>query len=291
MSFPYSFPNTVAFPGVIIGTGGWETLKLPEEATMLWLQLFGCGGAGGSGFSGIAGSARGGGAGGSSGAMTGIFMPINRLVSRTIHAFLPVSGDIAWISTYPDVAQVIPYGIISADNGNNGGNGTGSAGGNAVSGGTVMATTAAAYQNFGYINTNSGITSAGGGAHTGAAGTNKAFQDNSSVDFFICAGAGGGGTTSADFAGGNVAPSSVTDYPTSFGGAAGSNNGADGIYRFTKAFPVYSTAGAGGGSSNTGPGGVGGNGAPGSGGGGGGGGTTGGAGGVGGQAFAVVSMG
>jgi hypothetical protein len=101
---------------------------------------------------------------------------------------------------------------------------------------------------------------------------------------FNCGGAGGAGTTSADFAGGAITGSGPV--PTIAGGLAGSNRGNDG---FSKFLPPAFTGGSGGGSSNTGVGGAGANGRFGSGGGGGGGGTTGGTGGLGGPGLVIIT--
>ena len=101
-------------------------------------------------------------------------------------------------------------------------------------------------------------------------------------------GAGGAGTTSADFAGGIITAitSSYLSEIRPQGAAAGSNNGSGG---FLHRAPFFSFAGLGGSSSNAGVGGLGGNGGRGSGGGGGGAGTTGGRGGDGGGGIVIMT--
>ena len=132
-----------------------------------------------------------------------------------------------------------------------------------------------------------GTNGGAGGAVAGAAGGVGTLAHG------LCAsGAGGGGTTSADFAGGaGPTTPSANYYPaTMAGGAAGSNPGRDGaLWLPHPGVGIYSQGGTGGGSSNTGAGGAGGNAAQGgSGGGGGGAGTTGGAGGRGGAGYIVI---
>jgi hypothetical protein len=103
----------------------------------------------------------------------------------------------------------------------------------------------------------------------------------------ILGGTGGGGSTSADFAGGNITAVSNTPFLQSSGGAAGSNPGNPG-FRFGQ-FPLL-YGGTGGGASNSTTGGAGGYGCvPGAGGGGGGAGvTTGGRGGDGGPGLVIM---
>lgn len=101
----------------------------------------------------------------------------------------------------------------------------------------------------------------------------------------ISSGAGGGGTTSADFAGGAV--TGAGRCPTIPGGIAGSFPGNPGYAG--PILPPTFCGGSGGGSSNTGAGGAGGDGAAGSGGGGVGAGTLAGVGGRGGDGFAYVT--
>jgi hypothetical protein len=98
-------------------------------------------------------------------------------------------------------------------------------------------------------------------------------------------GTGGGGTTSADFRGGDITGAGWLGEQKPSTGVAGSTPGSGGYICWN---PLYFMGGVGGGSSNTGVGGVGGPGGYGSGGGGGGGGTVGGAGGNGGGGLVIV---
>jgi hypothetical protein len=137
---------------------------------------------------------------------------------------------------------------------------------------------------LGHFDLIAGQAGQAGGVVAGGAGVNTTIATTSVITM---GGASGAGTTSADFAGGGI--TAITDSFLSqirpIAPAAGSNNGAGGFMNWK---PLFSFAGLGGSSSNTGVGGLGGNGGPGSGGGGGGAGTTGGRGGDGGAGLVII---
>lgn len=265
------------------GAGDWEAITCPDWVKFLRVGIYGVGGNGGNGHSAAAAASRGGGGSGTNGNFSSIILPIHGILTRTFYLYLGAAGSgvASYLSIEPSNSQ--EYVIIKCDPGNAGANSVGSAGGAGGTVGTVNNLTQGLMNCLGipYFRVSKagqvGATSNGtGSAAVWGAGN------------LTTPGGSGGGVTSTDRAGGGQTGLAFT--PTLSGGAAGSNNGPEGIYNLDGQFP-YSLGGCGGGASNTGLGGNGGNGAPGSGGGGGGGGTTGGTGGLGGCAFASIIMG
>jgi hypothetical protein len=284
MSIPYPIFNEPV-SRLYIGTGSWQTITIPEGARMLFATLVGPGGNGGNGFTRAAGSAGGGGGGGASGTVSSIILPLNIWMPKTLFFMGHTSGGTgSYLSFYP-ILGTLQYYLCLAGSGGNGGNGTASAVGAAGAAGTQMLISNVAYNRIGNWSTKASQTGAPGGAIAGGVGNAITFGSTSGL--FISGGAGGGGTTSADFAGGNISGGVLV--PTLSGGLAGSNNGNAGANHLNKQIP-FALGGSGGGSSNSGIGGNGGAGGPGCGGGGGGAGTTGGTGGLGGPGFAMISF-
>lgn len=265
------------------GTGSeYQTWEKPRGISFVYIIVVSGGGGGGNGFSAAQTNARGGGGGGSAGTLARIFFPA-LVLPDYLYVRAGAGGPSTTSGTGSEVAGAmtgnIPFTLMNPGGGNNGGNGTGAAVG--AAGSSVTAINAGAMAEWGlYQVTGGGYAGVAGGAVAGAAGANNVVQA-------LSGGAGGAGTTSADFAGGNVNSNFTAGFPTLSGGAAGSNSGQNGNFRY--GIPLFfGQGGSGGGSSNTGVGGAGGNGAPGCGGGGGGGGTTGGAGGRGGPGFVII---
>lgn len=264
---------------------------------MVHILCVGAGAGGGGGATGTAGTARGGGGGGASGGQASLIVPANLLPDALmvvvatggiggaagVQGGSPGSSYVA-LDYVDDVSQadilVAAADIVTVASG--GGPGTTIAGGFAGSSGPTQLAPLATY---GFLNTFQCQNGGTGGVQTGAVGSSLALPLTGAVQ---TAGAGGAGTTSADFAGGGftaVANSWLSDRrPVT--PVSGSNPGAHGhVLRA----PFFSFGGCGGSSSNTSVGGRGGNGAYGSGGGGGGGGTTGGRGGDGGPGIVIFT--
>lgn len=263
----------------------------PRGARFVSIFAIGAGGTGGFGATRTAGSAGGGGGGGGSASVThntylAAMLPDSLYVHAAANDGTGTPG-ISFVSVYemsfasPTAQNLV---ILSgnpatpAANGGNGSSGTAGAGG---SGGAAASPTVSCLMNLSLnFFSFAGQTGASGGAQTGAVGGSVAFATG-----YVTAGAGGGGTTSGDFAGGNITGTASTMQVTSSGGVSGSN-GASGFI-FPAAIARY--GGSGGGSANSAAGGNGGAGATyGAGGGGGGAGTTGGTGGIGGPGLVVI---
>lgn len=296
------------------GDGAWQfDVFTPQNTTnvvrpqrwikpvcsLIWVYIVGAGGGGGGGRTGAAASARGGGGGGGSG-IIGAFMGPAPLFPDFVYVSPGVGGAggaanaagsggmQSTLLLRPDFGG-IPF--IQVAGGNSGAAGLTTAGGaggsvNGGNGNTMQ------YQMFfPQVQINSSAGGAGG-AHTGAAGT-AIFNDN-----MINGGSGGGGTTSANFDGGNYITSGSYPGAVLAAGTAASPNGLNGIHHGHRFNPhelhrqttmgLISSGGTGGAALNSAVGGNGGGGGYGSGGGGGGGGTTGGSGGNGGDGLIII---
>ncbi len=270
------------------GNGDWRSLILPRGKSHVGILCVGSGAGGGAGFSAAAATARGGGGGGGSAAIArAIFqreaLPDQLFINVALGGLPGLGGALSRVAIRPDVIVqngVIVSGAVAATAGGVGSAAAVGAAGAAstVSTSTVSGPFSAWALSFLAI---AGIAGGAGGAIAGGAGTSISWGN---IGVPIIGGCGGGGTTSADFAGG--AYFGAGWQPSLAGGLAGSNRGNDGIFFPT---PLASLGGTGGGSSNTGTGGAGGDGAIGSGGGGGGAGVTGGAGGRGGNGLVLIS--
>ena len=278
---PTQLPNRAGKFDVFYASGASHIYEVPDGASALFMAIVGGGGGGGAGFSAAAAAARGGGGGGGTGAVTRLIvstliLPRLLYVNPGLGGTSAGNGGASFIGATPTTGNTTNIGF--ANGGNAGGTGTGAAVG---AGGTAGGAASILNVIFSWLAPHeygAGQAGAAGGAVAGAAGAATTWGN-----LGICAGAGGGGTTSADFAGGNITGTGLV--PTVLGGAAGSNVGNAGYWMPDL---LIGTGGSGGGSSNTGNGGRGGDGAPGCGGGGGGGGVTGGAGGRGGHGFVVI---
>lgn len=269
--------------------GNGEVFNIPNSALFLQITAIGAGGAGGSGFSRVAGLPGGGGGGGGTGACGSVIIPAN-LLGKALYVKVGLGGRsgvagsetrISWMLNTTGINQktvlICPAGI-------NGGNGTGAAVGAAGSGGTWTLGNNT-FAGFGLVSGSSGTAGAAGGAIAGAGGGSLTVLGAMPLS----GGAGGAGTTAADFAGGLIIFTGVglTEIASISGGAAGSNKGGDGYYNGS---PLLSIGGGGGGSSNAGNGGAGGHaGSIGAGGGGGGAGVVGGIGGNGGDGMVIIT--
>ena len=268
-------PNPV-MSQIFYANGAWQNFILPAWATEIDCLIVGNGGNGGNGHTAAAAAARGGGGGGGCGAITRFVAPLSR-IGRLLYINPGLPGSAA---SYVGIAPAIAAAnlIASANSGGVGGNGTGAAVGAAGTGGVVFAAADAVFSSLVTFTAVVGRPGSAGGPIAGGVGVNVQWGN---VGIFTSSGASGAGTTSADFAGGQI--NGAGPVPNVSGGAAGSNPGNDGLASWPP--PVWFTGASGGGSSNASVGGAGGRGSFGSGGGGGGGGTTGGLGGAGGAGF------
>ena len=265
----------------LIGVGTrMEELTIPDWCTFVSIMLAGSGGNGGSGRSGAAGTSRGGGGGGSSAELITAILPVIPGFIKNLYFYLPTSNDSgnAYVAVRPDASQ--SYRLLEAAKGGSGATSTGSTGG---AGGTgTAAAQSGMYQHLRVHNSVSGSVGAAGGAANvngfTATGGNR----------ILSHGPGGAGITSTVRDGGSF--NGWVGFPSVIGGVS-SGPGNNGFYNFDSTPNMYTLAGSGGSSINSGTGGRGGNGAPGSGAGGGAAGSTGGAGGTGGPSFAIVMMG
>ena len=282
--FQYPFPknpgNTQRF--LAQGVTVWQPYVVPIGANFLEILAFGAGGAGGNGFTAAAAAARGGGAGGGSGAVTRLLIPTTFLLPtlwcQVGLGGVSVGGDSYVALDRSTIAQTM---LARATGGGLGGNGSGASSGGAAA--AAVATTLANQGPFtalGQYASLAGQTGVAGGSQVGANGVTISYGI---AGMFACGGAGGAGTTSADFVGGGITGGGFC--PTLSGG----NGSGAGQVGFTLFSPYTFSGGTGGGASNAGLGGNGGQGAIGSGGGGGGGGTTGGTGGQGGGGLILIT--
>lgn len=268
----------------------------PRGARMAEIIILSGGAGGGGGASAAAGNNRGGGGGGGSSSSTRAVVPLCLLPDRlyiTVGAggvggladTDGADGNLSYITIVPSITNAIDILLASGSVPAKGLKGTTTAAGAAGAAGGIASAPNMLLIGCGIFDTIAGQAGSAGGAHTGAVGGNVSLPGNSTI---TSGGAGGAGTSSADFAGGTVnqgaAGTFLSDYCSS-APAAGSNNGADGA---TVRRVPYGIGGGGGSSSNTGPGGNGGTGRPGGGGGGGGGGNGGGRGGDGGPGLVSI---
>ena len=200
-----------------------------------------------------------------------------------LYALVIGGGTSSYISLAPNTGDrnlITSSGVTPAGGG---GTGTGAAVGAAGTQGSALTVGSHTLSGLCQINTIAGQNGVAGGAVAGAIGTAITIPST----MMVCAGSGGAGTTSADFAGGIVTPiaSSWLSEQAAVAQAAGSFDGTNGRQLWE---PFFSFGGQGGSSSNAGVGGHGGHGAHGAGGGGGGAGTTGGTGGNGGNGIVVI---
>jgi hypothetical protein len=188
-------------------------------------------------------------------------------------------GGLSYISIAPDTNAanlLLVSGNVAAQGGGAGaGAGTATAG----AGSTIATTALCLFSSLGVVTFLAGGIGAAGGGVNAAGSSSTALATG-----FTCGGAGGGGVTATNRAGGDV--TGAGPLVTIAGGAAGSNPGGPGYNLWA---PMCFTGGSGGGSSNNTAGGAGGDAGQGSGGGGGGGGTTGGGGGAGGTGLIAIA--
>lgn len=259
----------------------FQTWQKPANAKMVTIFCLGSGGGGGGGMTGTATTARRGGGGGGSGAFShGTFaasqLPdtLHLLVGTGGSAGTPTTnggaGALSYVSIRPDTTAInvlLASGAVAATGGNAGSNS-----GTAGVGSTIWS---------GNILNNLGLATAVAGTN-GGAGAISVAAVSITPSMIVCGGPSGGNTsTSVAFAGGNIVGSGFLN--TISGGAlgAGSTAGGDGsdgympnISSTSKSYPIFFTAGSGGGASVSGQGGNGGAGSYGCGGAGGGAGFT-----------------
>lgn len=271
------------------GSGDWRSFILPRGKSHVGVLCIGSGAGGGAGFGAAAATARGGGGGGGSGAIArAIFqreaLPDQLFINTALGGLPGLGGALSRVAIRPDTIIQNSILVSGAAAATAGGVGSAAAVGAAGAASTVSTTiTSGAFSSWALsFLAIAGAVGGVGGAVAGGGGSAINWGSSSGVP--ITGGCGGAGTTSADFAGGNIIAGGWM--PGLAGGLAGSNRGQDGIFFST---PLASLGGTGGGSSNTGTGGAGGDGAMGSGGGGGGAGVTGGLGGKGGPGLVIIS--
>lgn len=277
-------------PGAISSTKNWQQWTKPQNCQFVAIRVLGAGSGGGNGFSGAASSARGGGGGGAGGGICFAIFPASLLpnvlwvqVSRGGTA--GNGGGRTLVSAVRDIAVANLIIISGAGDVTAGGNGTASAAGSGGSGGSATAIGTCGFIGSAItFNAIGGASGSAGGAHTGAVGVshNRAF-------LHVSGGAGGAGTTSANFSGGamNAFGNGMFSQPSLSGSSGGGITAQSGYNMF--AGYLINSGGTGGGSSDASVGSNGGDGGLGSGGGGGGAGTTGGTGGTGGDGLAIIA--
>ena len=286
-------------PSTLSSSLQWTTWSKPRGVSMVYILCIGGGAGGGGGFTDIAGNPRGGGGGGGSSGASMLLIPAI-LLSDII--FVKVGHGGAGVGSGGGTAGSGIHSVISLDPRSSlpisnvllqssraaptgGGTGTAAAGGAAgVAGTQATIGNSNGRAGIGIFLAYAGQGGSAGGAQTGQAGLSLNF---STIGIQTMGGSGGGGTTSANFDGGNIlgtTESLASDWRPREA-LAGSNNGSGGVW-IQKLYHSY--PGLGGASSNAGVGGQGGKGGPGSGGGGGGGGTVGGTGGNGGNGLVII---
>jgi hypothetical protein len=283
------------------GASSWQKWEKPRGKSMCFIWALGGGAGGGGGFTGTAGTGRGGGGGGGSGACSRLIIPIFMLPDALY--IQPGSGGLGStgsgvaggagarsfvclgpfpLGTVSDITAASNSYLISGNAAATGGGAGTAAAGGAAGASETLATAAnagrGAHAAFWFANV--GMAGAAGGDDSGAVG---ASINMALATIPVSGGAGGGGTTSANFSGGAITGDGRM--PTIAGGATGAINGGGGG---TLRNPFMACGGSGGAGINTTPGGAGGRGGAGSGGGGGGGGTTGGIGGHGGNGLVII---
>jgi hypothetical protein len=269
-----------------LGANDWQTWVKPRGKSLVNIIAISPGGGGGNGFSAAAATARGGGGGGGSGAISRFFnIPLITLPD-TLFINVALGGapgaaasGVTLVSVRPDSTTQNRVASAATAAAAAGGNGSAVAVGAAGLGATIISL-APTMASLGTFSSVAGQQGSAGGAVAGGVGTAVTWGN---LTLPLCGGAGGGGTTSVDFAG--AAINAGGWFPSLAGGLAASR-GQDGFY---SAVPFGACGGSGGGSSNAATGGAGGDGAIGCGGGGGGAGVTGGAGGKGGHGLVIIN--
>lgn len=280
-------------------TGGTQftTWSKPAGKKMLYILCIGGGGGGGAGFAGADLSNRGGGGGGSSSAMSTLLVPLDLIPDNL---FVTVgaggigatsgtggSGQASYVTIAPTVISAnINVLLRSSDNTvGGGGAGTGAAGGVGGNANSAGQPSTCCMSGLGLATFFTGQSGAAGGA-PGVAGSQVIFP---ATGLALSGGAGGGGTTAVDQAGGFVTSFSNTYLSANVNTTQTTNMvGSAGRFQLLNpSLPFFSLGGNGGASSSTIAGFAGGEGGPGSGGGGGGAGTTSGRGGDGGRGLVL----
>lgn len=272
----------------------WQMWTKPPECSLIYIWMVGAGGGGGGGFTGAATTARGGGGGGGSGAISrGVFIAsmlpnvlyIQTSQGGTASTGSGVAGGVGgrtYIGVRPSITAADLVMISGAADAGGGAAGTVAAGGAGGAAGTIATAALASFSSLAIgLDFIAGDVGVVGGAQTGAAGTAQVAL----ATVPLTGGAGGGGVTTTDFAGGAITGAGIA--PTRAGGTANAA-GAKALNGLSNELPWYSLGGAGGGTDNDAVGGEGGDAGTGSGGGGGGGGATGGLGGRGGDGMCII---
>lgn len=302
-NIPSQFQNNQIFKN---SNGSWQLWNKPANIKFIYILAVGGGGGGGGGRTSALNSACGGGGGGSSSISVGLF-PAN---------FLPDSlyvqigaggiggatntsggnGSLSYVCFQPDVTNLINLLIKSGDTAaTGGGGGSSSIAGTAGTGGVAFTFANDVYGNIGQFTSSNGQSGAVGGA---LGGSTPSLTPSSP----ITGGAGGGAVSAGGttFTAGAITGSGflnsviggiANSVTASINGSSGYSN--IGYINTSFDFPMFSTGGAGGGSTSTNAltAGIGGDGFYGSGGGGGGAAysATGGKGGNGGDGFVIIT--
>ncbi|MEO9168641.1 MAG: glycine-rich domain-containing protein [Aestuariivirga sp.] len=272
----------------------FQTWTKPRGKSMMMITALSAGAGGGGGMSGLASTPRGGGGGGGSGAISRLILPID-FMSDTLYVQIGqgglggAAGAVGSNGTNTYVSNSTSTYLLEcvalACGGVATGGGAGSISAAGAAGAAAAATSwpggAAGHALYNVVGGNPGMI---GGAQTGAAGADQ-YLGYATITPFT-GGAGGGGVTTTDFAGGACHANGATWLADLTGGVTVGGRGSDGYLNLR---PFGGLGGSGGGSNNSGTGGAGGNGATGCGGGGGGAGVTGGTGGRGGNGLVVIA--
>lgn len=293
-------------PG-LVGAPSYQLWQKPRNASMVFMVCIAGGGGGGGGFSRGTGTAGGGGGGG---ACSGIqkFHTFAAMLPDVLYVQVGVggiggaagsagtNGTNSYVTTSsrivaPTLPNIICYSGVNAP----GGGQPGLVGAGGTAGAVPTIAVIQPWHVLGDSSQTVGLIGSVGGAQTGAAGTSVTAW--AAIPF--SPGAGGGGSTGADFAGGAITATANLDLgaagfvPNSaggiaLGGTAGAGVNVNGSAGFSQWEPFLQSGGAGGGTSDVGQAGNGGRGGIGCGGGGGGAGTTAGRGGNGGNGLVVI---
>jgi len=289
-------------PQVGVAAKGYESWTKPKWASMVSIVAVSSGAGGGGGFSRASTADGGGGGGGACSGLTRFICPaicLPDVLYVQVHGGGAggtannngVQGEITYVLTGKTAVapNILVQGTASVP-----GPGVAGSGTSAGAGGTIPSNPAIQPMNYwGHWMTVQGLAGGAGGAHTGAVGSTITAWGS----IPLSPGAGGGGSTGSDNAGGAQTPTAAIDlgsqmYFASGAGtiaAAGLANGGDGQAGMSRVTPFLNSGGSGGGSNDDGQGGAGGAGGIGCGGGGGGAGVTGGRGGNGGPGIVIIT--
>ena len=191
-----------------LGANDWQTIITPRGKTQALFIAINGGAGGGGGFSAASG-ARGGGGGGGSGGITRQHV-FTKLLPDVCYANVALGGaggasGVAGSAGNPSLVSLQPSAAfiqnrIAGGGTNAGGGGAGAAASVGAAGAAGTGGSAAAL-GLGSLYASNGVAGGAGGAVAGGVGTAVTWGNGTT---FSSGGAGGGGTTSADIAGGAI---------------------------------------------------------------------------------------